>query len=360
MKKLRSVLRIAPLFAAVILALTLWAGISPPVCVSANAYGAYGFSIEKYEVDMTVSPDRVISVEERITARLTGYDSHGIIRDFPLDGGVKYRNISAQCDSSDFSPYFQNDDSAFLSYYLRGKYRVDSGMTRTYTLTYEMHVPALAEEGYLPLDVIGYGWQTEIKNVTAKITVPDGLRDYKIYSGKKYASGNQADVMAERSGNTISLRADSLSYYYDESYAANSGGITLDLSFEKGVLSVRPDFEILWVVLLGAGVLMIAVLVKLFACRNPMMTATVNLEAPEEMDPMTMGKIIDNKIDSEDVGALVFWLAENGYLHIDLSETTKIPRYTKQRKNCRKIFRSMPAQCITDCLPNGSRCACLH
>ena len=81
MKKLRSVLRIAPLFAAVILALTLWAGISPPVCVSANAYGAYGFSIEKYEVDMTVSPDRVISVEERITARLTGYDSHGIIRD---------------------------------------------------------------------------------------------------------------------------------------------------------------------------------------------------------------------------------------------------------------------------------------
>ena len=152
---------------AIVLALAVWAGINPPVSVSASSFdlwsgGAYDYEIEEYETEINISSKRVVSVKERITANFTGYDSHGIIRDFPLGGGVVYRNISAKCENSgDFSPYFQTDDINFLSYYLKGDGRV-TGQSRVYLITYEMIVPALKEEGYLPLNILGYGWQTTI------------------------------------------------------------------------------------------------------------------------------------------------------------------------------------------------------
>ena len=121
---------------------------------------------------MNVHTDRTVSVREEIRVSFSGYDSHGIIRDFATDGGVTYSDITAECDHADFSPYFETEDG-FLSFYLRGD-GVVTGQERTYTLHYTLTVPALAEEGYLPLDVIGYGWQTALNNVSALITLKSG------------------------------------------------------------------------------------------------------------------------------------------------------------------------------------------
>ena len=63
------------------------------------------------------------------------------------------------------------------------------------------------------------------------------------------------------------------------------------------------------------------------------MTATVNFTAPDNMDPLKMGKFIDNSVDNEDIGAMVFWFAEQGYLQIDLTENDEDPTLIRTAKS---------------------------
>lgn len=322
MRRLSRGKQILLLSAIAILLLVAFASL-PAVSLTADAAGAYSYEITSYNVEMDVSAKREIAVKEEITVYFSGYSSHGIIRDFALGGGVRYRDIEATCDDSDFSPYTSVDSVSFLSLYLRGEGSV-SGKTRTYTLTYTMIVPALSEEGYLPLDVIGYGWQCEMSNVTVSVSFPEGLKSYQIFSGSYGTSGNDCGAVADQSGNgnTITIEAQSLGY---------EQGLTLDLSFQAGVLSTTQDGTLFVVLAVGLVLLFLAVAVRMFI-RQPEMVKTVNLEAPEEMDPLRMGKLIDNKIDSEDMGALVFWFADQGYITIDLSKGEDDPTLRRTEK----------------------------
>lgn len=351
MKRIKSRKGIFAAATALLLALAIWAGLTPPVSVSAAAfeqppvinYGnpsdyEYGCTIERYSVDMQIESDRTVTVEETITASFSGVSSRGIIRDLPIEGGIRYRNLSAVClNSVDFHTSIKTEDSSFLSYYLRGS-EVVRGQERTYQINYEMIVPALPEEGYLPLDIIGYGWQAKsIKNVTVNVTVPEGLKEYKVYSGSDEATENNCGVKAEQNGNTLTLSVDRLprNIAQDDNDVGRyytTAGITLDLSFEAGVLSTSFDTAILYALGIGLALLLVSVLVKVFVCRQPELVKTVNLTAPNEMDPLLMGTYIDSKVDGEDLGALVFWLASKGKLHIDLTEDKKNPTLYRSSK----------------------------
>lgn len=277
---------------------------------TAQAYGPYSYSVEHYTVEMNVSADRTIEVKEVISVAFNGYSAHGIIRDFPLENGMRYRDIKATCDNADFSPYTQTDDISFLSLYLRGE-GVVTGQTRTYTIEYTLLVPALADGNYLPLDVIGYGWTEGLSDVSGRVTVPESCVAFNVYSGRNGTTGNDCGVETSREGNTISFSVPSL---------GAQNGITLDLNFSEGALSVAADDALFYALGVGAGLLLLAVLVKVFLCRAPLMTTTVNLSPPEGMDPLAMGMLVDFKADGEDLGALVFWLADRGYLTIDMKD----------------------------------------
>lgn len=270
--------------------------------------GAYDYSVQSYEVDMEVAADRTVKVVERIQAYFTGMSAHGIVRSLPLEYGVSYRDIQAFCEnSSDFSPYAEiehsDDGSAFFSLFLRGESTVRE-QNRTYRLEYTMTVPPLKEEGYLSLDVIGYGMSTRLQNVKATVSLPEGLLESKLPDRPFGVS----DSLSER---TITITAEALTPYQ---------GITLDLSFSEGVLTSRLDLTLLYVLGVGAGLLFLVFLVKILFCRQPIMTTTVNLSAPEDMDPLLMGKLIDNQVDKEDFGAAIFYFADQELLTIDLED----------------------------------------
>ena len=224
----------------------------------------YSFTIEKYNVEMQIEADYTVHVKEQITAHFEGIYSHGIIRDLRLGGGVRYQDIKASCDNPDFSPYFETEDAEVLSIYLRGS-RYVTGMDRTYTLTYTMLLPAL-DEGYLPLDIIGYDWDAEINNVTVTLTVPDGLgevegKDYNIYSGRA-GTTKRGDVTYARSGNTIVLTAETL---------PKMNGITFDMQFQAGALTPQTDNLIFYALGIAAALVAVAVLLKLLWFRQPQM-----------------------------------------------------------------------------------------
>lgn len=281
---------------------------------SVTTTGAYDYSIEDYSVEMTVSANREIKVIERIHAYFTGFDSHGIIRDLPIEEGVSYCDLRMSCwNSSDFSPYIGYDDLHFLSVYLRGD-GVVRGQDRLYQLSYTMIVPKLKEAGYLPLNVINFGGSAPMKNVSAVIRLPADF-EYIVYPE------NSVDEIV-RSDRELSLRTSYLSAYH---------GITVDFRFADGVLETHFDSSLLYALGLGLFILLAGILIKFLLCKQSIMITSVNLEAPDEMDPLLMGKLIDNRVDNEDLGALVFYLADREYLTIDLqNEENPILRKTEK------------------------------
>ena len=369
MKKIRSLKGIFAVVAALVLALVCWAGVTPPVSVADAAYYEDGYTndytITKYEVEYDVSSKLDVSVTERISVkfrkRFGSYDKkiHGIIRDLPLGSGVRYRDLDASCDSSDFSPSLHTDDVNYLSYYLRGSGTVYEE-SRTYTITYRMLLPR-PHGSVLSFNPIGYGWMTNINNVTVEISVPQGVTLKTVFSGGYRTENDEYTDGGFQSGNKITVRAAELPCAYrDDDGNRLAAGITVDLNFEKGVFSYTPDLTVLYILLIGGALIALAVCVKLFACRQPDLVRTVNLEAPEGMDPLMMGKLIDNSVDSEDVGSLVFWLASKDYLTIDLTEDKDDPTLIRTDKepaedmpaHCRifyeGLFRDRTTVCISD------------
>ena len=60
-------------------------------------------------------------------------------------------------------------------------------------------------------------------------------------------------------------------------------------------------------------------ILKPFFRKKREIVTVVNIKAPDEMDPLKMGKWLDGTADSEDVTSMIFYFANQGYLDIDLS-----------------------------------------
>lgn len=349
MKRILSGKGIFAAVAVLLFALLIWAGVTPPVSASAQereatplaVYGTYVY--DKYDIDIKVNSDGTANVTERIEADLNNL--HGIIRDFALGDGVSYKNITSKCDNADYSPYIESG-SSWLHYYMGGEHYVKG--KRIYTLEYEMKFEKL-KGGYLPINVVGYGNGGEINNVTVRVTVPDGLEKYKLYSGG-YKTEKNDYAQATLSGNVITITAEILPcVFLDDEGNLNAAGITLDMQFSPDTFTGTFDFTVLYALLIGFALLGAAALVKIFVCKQPLMTVSVNLEAPDEMDPLMMGYLIDGTVDSEDIGSVVFWLAAEGYLNIQMEPDGEHPDVDKDDpllvKTEKRMYDSVPAHC---------------
>ncbi|MBR7186115.1 MAG: DUF2207 domain-containing protein [Clostridia bacterium] len=321
--------KIASKFALLIAALFLMLAVGCAHVPSEEIDNA--FYITDYSVTMSVSDAREIETVERISVRFMQQRS-GIIRDFDLTGGVRYRNLSATRNGTEIPLSAKNDSPEMLSFYLgrEGDY-LSTSAEYLYEIRYVLTVPALAEEGHLPLDVLGFDWLTRIEHFTAKITLPAPIQAHEIYSGRAGTTGNSARVEVKKNGNTVFLSAQNLSAHC---------GITLDMRFGEGALKAPPaDFTPLWALLAGGAVLLIFAAFRLRA-KQPLLTSTVNFTAPDEMDPLEMGTFIDSITDSEDIGAIIFWFAAEGYLTIDFSGGESDPLLIRTEK---PIPNDMPA-----------------
>ena len=311
---------IALLFAALLLGVGI-APIGRPV--AAEAAGSY-FSIPSYRAEFTIGNNRTVRVVETISVRFL-VPQHGIIRDFALDGRIRYRDISVKRDGAAVPARYRSDDSALFSLAIGdGDTLLSTDRDYVYEISYTEIVPALKDRGLLPLDVLGYDWHAPIERVSVSVALPEGLETKEIFSGSANTKENLRGVACEQTGDALLLTAENFGY----------GGITLDLHFSAGALKAPPaDLTPLWAAILVLGLIGAALLIKCTVCRQPVLTRTVNFSAPESMDPLKMGKIIDNKVDSEDLGALVFWFAAEGYLRIDLSEDKEDPVLIKTEKS---------------------------
>ncbi|MGN1235154.1 MAG: DUF2207 domain-containing protein, partial [Christensenellaceae bacterium] len=282
--------------------------------VTAKADGAYSFNVDRYDVTMQMHADHSFHVTEIISVTLTGWDSHGIIRDIAIGNGEYVYNVKATCDNSDF--YYEattEDDEDYLSVYLRGS-AVATGQSRTYTLDYDLSVPNQSNPDGVTIDIVPYGWETALHNVTATILYDEDIRSaleaFEIVSGGLSSTSNKL-MTVDQQYDRIVMTAKSLP-------ARN--GVTIESRFVSGTLATRPDTPLVWAIVIAICSVGAVLVVLLFFFRQRQVIPVVSFSAPEGMDPLLVGKYIDNSVNNEDLTSLIYYWADKGYLTIDFSD----------------------------------------
>ena len=321
MKKTRLLPIILTMITAVLLlAASAW-GLYGSKTARADSYSdsnAYTFYFENYDVVYDIESNRKISFTEKIQVRFTGYASTGFIKDIPVNGGELVRKVKVY--SLDGFNATQRK-SVYHKVYLENRNFVsvdigDSGnktnKSYTFLLTYD-YCLTKAQEGKnaLSLNPIGLARDCEIKNASVTLVAPKGFigADWKSGSKNSYAPLDFTEIPAD--GGKTALRAENFSLDKNE-------GVTVDMKFENGSLKVYSEFTPYIFVIISAVGILAVVLLRLFVFNKNALTPVVNYEAPDKMDPLMMGKLIDNKIDNEDITSLIYYWADKGYLKINL------------------------------------------
>lgn len=275
----------------------------------------YLYEFESYDVEYDISNDCSIAVKEIINVHYMGRKSTGLLRDIPVNGGAQVKNIKVTgvelLSGGTEVPYdVKIEDNSFITIDI-GSYAIKTGKNETYCITYDYLISnSYVNKNVLSLNPIGFGNDCEIKSATVKLILPKGYVSAKRWEGntKEWDTNFVADTL-ENGRTVLTTSATNLNKFE---------GITFDIAFESGSIHAYFDFTPYWFVIAAAAVLVILIVLKLFVFNKITLTPIVNFEAPEGMDPLMMGKLIDNKVNSEDVTALIFYWADKGYLKINL------------------------------------------
>ena len=295
------------------------------IAISASAASSDVMRIEEYHVDVIVREDRKIEFRERITMQALRSGSV-FTRSLPLEGD-RYSSITATCiGEEDFIYYVETDeDDDFLNIYC--ELETPSGTTRQYEISYIMEIASEDVKNGMRLDVIGFGWMVPLHEVTVQMHFPAQPAIYKLYTDSfGTESENVVTETWSEDRKTWTLYSPCLDLisndYYNETTA---GGLTVEFSFDEGVLTSHAATRIftddMWKIVLGVlAAVGLSVAVLIFTRNHREMVTIVNIKAPDEMDPMKMGKWLDGSVDDEDVTSMIYYFANKGYLRIDLTD----------------------------------------
>ncbi len=299
-----------------ILALCIF-GLTGGTTAQAETSAVYRYEVTKYDVTYDIGSNCSIAVTEDITINYLGTQSTGFIRDIPTNGGAQVHNVevSKMVDGVASDVYYDVyiEDSNFISVDI-GDYTNKYNQEESYRITYTYNLTnSVVKKNLLSVNPIGYGWDCVISNATVTLILPDGYKSALYYIGATTETSDEFDDSGRTDDNRVIITASvtQLSKY---------NGVTFDITFEDGALSNYFDFTPYWFVIIGAVILLALILLKVFVFSKSALTPVVNYEAPNKMDPLIMGKLIDNKVNSEDVTSLIYYWASKGYLKINLDD----------------------------------------
>ena len=294
---------------------------------SAETYHTHTY-LSGYEITYDIKSDRTIAVTEDITVYFFG--NSGFIRDIPVNGGEKVKNVKVKelVGTAEHSVYYDVfvDDGNFISIDI-GDSQFKYNETRTYRITYD-YCLTKAQEGKnaLALTPVGAGWGCDIENVKVTLILPDGYINDSVKCFIPIDKDQRIDVSVEATtengktvittNETINLKDRSVGYG-DEVQRINEC-LRFDLEFEEGALTTYFDFTPYIVVIVAALLAIIALAVKFLVFNKRHVVPILNFEAPDKMDPLLMGKLIDTKVDPEDITSMIFYWADKGYVKINL------------------------------------------
>lgn len=289
---------------------------------AASSYigGDYRYEFENYDVEYDISSDCSIAVTEIINVHYIGRDSTGFLRDIPVNSGAQVKNVKVTgvelIAGGTYVPYaVKIEDNSFITIDI-GSTSNKTNQSETYRITYDYYISnSYVNDNVLSINPIGTGNDCVVKNATVKLILPDGYQSNVCYIGAAGSTNTYDGVLVTTENGRTVLTATPTSTMRPLN---RFEGITFDITFASGSIHSHFDFTPYWFVIAVVVLLIILILLKFFLFNKNILTPIVNFEAPDGMDPLMVGKLIDNTVNAEDVTSLIFYWADKGYIKINL------------------------------------------
>ena len=298
---------------------------------SLNCY-ANDYDITKYDVEIVVDEHNKYGIKENIDTYFN-VSKHGIIRRIPLynniirQDGTRERNrvlISNVHVNEEFASSRENNN-----YVLKiGSADKTINGKHSYTISYDYDIGLDKNNKYdeLYFNIIGTEWDTNISNVTFKITMPKEFDASKLgFSYGQYGYSNTDNISYDVDGNVITGS-------FDRTLLAGEG-LNVRLELPEGYFirkSVSSSLLECWYYIIPIlGVLFSYLIWKKYG-KDDQVVDIVSFYPPENMNSLDVAFAKKGSVNSNDAVSLLVYLASKGYIKIVEDKKSK-SRFTIQK-----------------------------
>lgn len=278
------------------------------------------YEITSYDVNIVVNENNKLEIVETIDTNFKS-EKHGIIRIIPTKNNIYRADGTSQVSKSRIKINSISDD--YTMQRVNGKYSIkigDANKTligkQRYVIDYDYFLRKDNSDTYdeLYYNIIGTEWDTNINNVTFKITMPKEFDASKIgFSVGRYGTSGYPEgyLTYDVDGTTITG-----SY----NYILNSyEGITIRIQLPEGYFTVDNSIstEVIVIIAVTLVLLVLATYIWIKYCKeNDPVVETVEFYPPEGMNSLDVAYVYKGNVNSKDVISLLIILANKGYVKI--------------------------------------------
>ena len=298
---------------------------------SLNCY-ANDYDITKYDVEIVVDEHNKYSIKENIDTYFN-VSKHGIIRRIPLynniirQDGTRERNrvlISNVHVNEEFASSRENNN-----YVLKiGSADKTINGKHSYTISYDYDIGLDKNNKYdeLYFNIIGTNWDTDISNVTFKITMPKEFDASKLgFSYGEYGESNTDNISYDVDGNVITGS-------FEGTLLAGEG-LNVRMELPEGYFirkSVGSSLLECWYYVIPILGVLISYLIWKKYGKDDQVVDIVSFYPPENMNSLDVAFAKKGSVNSNDAVSLLVYLASKGYIKIVEDKKSK-SRFTIQK-----------------------------
>lgn len=279
------------------------------------------YVIESYNVEMVVTEDNTYHIKETITTDFRT-KKHGIFRSLPKSNSVKRADGSTSHNNARISNIkVENEEYKVTRESGMVKIKIGSASKtliggHTYVISYDYNIgnDKLQNGDELYFNLVGTKWDTQIKKVTFKITMPKEFEydsESLGFSTGKYGRKGTEDIQYSVDGNVITGTYNHCLDKYE--------GVNIRLNLPEGYFHKQEiKFGIIDGIIVLIPIVGIVLLYRLWDKygRDEEVIDTVEFYPPDNLNSVELGAVYKGYANNKDVVSLLIYLANKGYVKI--------------------------------------------
>ncbi len=281
-------------------------------------FKTYDYIIDDYDINVNVAEDNSLRIVEKIKVFFTN-QHHGIIRKIPIvnhfDRDGKTTTARAKIRDISVDDKFTESREG-ENYHIKigdPNVLVDGEQSYTISYTYNMGRDTLKDLDDLYLNIVGTQWEVPISHVRFSLTMPKEFDSEKVYfySGALKSTRN-LHVNYKVSGQTITGE--------NTQVLAPGEAVTVRILLPDGYFVYIPPYQqeplsLLLYIIPIAAVVFSWILWAIYG-NDKFDFAAPSSYPPEELSCPEIGIIMKGSVSTDDVMAMLFSLANRGYIRI--------------------------------------------
>lgn len=327
-----------------------------------------GWKIDDYQVEANINEDRGVDISEKIKVDFDELQKHGIYRYIPYKYERKGNNYNVKIKVKKVTDgtggsidYEESKSGGNLVLKIGDLDRTITGK-QTYMIDYELKrvINSFSDYDEFYWNVTGEDWPVPIEQSSINISWPEGAEmfDNTCFMGTYASSKENCDKKVK--GNSVQ---------FSTKEVLDSGeGFTVVSGIKPGLIKQYSAWtQISWFLEDNWGYL-IPVVVLILLLRHYFrkgkdpkgrLTIAPEFAPPGKLRPAMMGTLLDERVDTHDISAVIIDLAVRGYLKIKEVEEKKIFGKNKDyqltdTKKPRKDLTNYEKQIINGLFEEGS------